>query len=427
MAPVMSDYSYRHFRFDSEYLYNHLLELRKEESPADLIERFRYLFIDGLDYPEPEILAALHRIATSPWAEQEFTLILNRCCYILINYWWLHPELRLATVELVNLFTPPYAVAQNSSIAHRLRELLRLFAQTEQYAELQDRARIVDQPAQKGSEPKDEPIRNLIPRYPYLYPYCVLNWDSSEMGHQAVRQIQETKERQFEQDLNLYMTQMLRKPSSAQQGEIKNPTLLSSGQVVTAVKTFVGKAEGQHSYRDLARQFVAYSKGAPSYRDVKREMYDYLTAPILYSERPDYGKHHFNRWLAEQLETTLPQSDNLRPSNSLLVQTCGQLLDFLVASPTRPNHHVVFVDLNNIMGSTFTIGLLLKIVLLCREVKSNLEVIKAHLARRFAVMLKHYETKVRGEIEWLVECLENLMVAFSVHFGRADFSWVNLF
>ncbi len=426
MTFPMSNYSYRHFRFDSEYLYNHLLELRKEESPADLVERFRYLFLDGQDYPDPEILGALHRIISSPWAEQEFALILNRCCYILINYWWLHPELRQATVELVNLFNPPHPVAKSSPLTRRLRELIRQFNQTEQYAELQDRARIVDKIPDAASEPKNEPIRNLIPRYPYLYPYCVLNWDSSEMGQQAVRQMQEARERQFEQDLNLYMTHMLRK-SSSQESEVKNPTLLSPKQVETAVRKFVGKAEGPHTYRDLARQFAAYSKEAPSYRDVKREMYDYLTASILHSEKPDYGKHHFNRWLAEQLETILPQSDHLRPSNSLLVQTCGQLLDFLVASPTRPNHHVVFVDLNNILGSTFTIGLLLKIVLLCREVKSNLEVIKAHLARRFAIMLKHYETRVRGEIEWLVECLENLMVAFSVHFGRADFSWVNLF
>lgn len=421
----MSDYSYRHFRFDSESLYNHLLELRKEESPADLVERFRYLFVDGSDYPDPQIRAALHRIATSPWAEQEFTLILNRCCYILINYWWLHPELRQATIELVNLFNPPYSVAQNSPVAHRLRALLKQFTQTEQYAELQDRARIVEKAP--DDEPKNEPIRHLIPRYPYLYPYCLLNWDSSETGHQAVKQMQEARERQFEQDLNRYMTYRLRQSSSPQTGEVKNPTLLSPHQVETAVRKFVGKVEGPHTYRDLARQFVAYSKEAPSYRDVKREMYDYLTASILHSEKPDYGKHHFNRWLAEQLQATLPQSDNLRPNHSLLVQTCGQLLEYLVASPTRPNHHVVFVDLNNILGSTFTIGLLLKIVLLCREVKSNLDIIKAHLSRRFAVMLKHYETRVRGEIEWLVECLENLMVAFSIHFGRADFSWVNLF
>jgi hypothetical protein len=423
----MEDYSHRHLRADSEYLYNHLLELRRKESPIDLIERFRYLFIDGLDYPEPSVLAALHRIAVSPGVEREFTLILNRCCYILVNYWWLHPEFRQATIELVNLFKDSHITAKNSRTVRRLQDLVRQFTLSEQYAELQDRARIVDKSPEDTSQTKNEPIRNLIPRYPYLYPYCVLTWDTSETGQQVVRQMQEAKERQFEQDLNLYLTHRLRRSSNSQKSGVKNPTLLSPEQVEAAVRKYVGKAEGPHTYRDLARQFVAYSKEAPSYRDVKREIYDYLTDPILHSEKPDYGKHHFNRWLAEQLEATLPQSDNLRPSNSMLVQTCGQLIDLLVASPTRLNHHVVFVDLNNNLGSTFTIGLLLKIVLLCREINSNLDVIKGHLARRFAIVLKHYESKVRGEIEWLVECLENLMVALSVHFGRADFSWVNLF
>ncbi len=248
------------------------------------------------------------------------------------------------------------------------------------------------------------------------------------MGQHVVRELQEAKERKFEQDLHRYMTYLTRRShnGSISPTVIKNPTLLGTPQLVNAVKKFSGKVEGANTYRDLAQQFIAYSKQAPTYRDVKREMYDYLTASISHSSKPDYGKHHFNRWLSEQLESMLPQSDSLRPSGALIMQTCGQLLESLVASPTRLNNHVVFVDLNNILGSTFTIGFLLKIVLLCRDIKSNVEAIKAHLARRFAIMLKHYETRVRGEIEWLVECLENLMVAFSIHFGRADFSWINL-
>ncbi len=368
-------------------------------------------------------------IANAPWAEQEFALILNRCCYILINYWWLHPDFKQATVDLVNLFTPPYAVVRQFAPAQRLRTLIRQFTQTDQYAELQDRARTVDQIPSVIGATANQPIRNLIPRYGYLYPYCLLNWDSSEMGQHVVRQVQETRERQFEQDLHRYMTGMLRRSPHSTPGIIgvDNPTLLTPQQLEITVRKYVGKAEGNNSYRDLARQFIAYSKQSPTYRDVKRQMYDYLTSSIQYSNRPDYGKHHFNRWLAEHLEMTLPQSDNLRPNSALLVQTCGQLLEYLVASPTRPNNHLVFVDMNSILGSTFTIGLLLKIVLLCRDVKSNFEAIKAHLARRFAVMLKHYETKVQGEIQWLVECLENLMVAYSLHSTRTDFSWVNLY
>ncbi len=157
------DYSYRHFRFDAENLYNHLLDLRREESPGAVVERLRGLLIDGANYDEPEVLKALHRIAISPWSEQEFTLILNRCCYILINYWWLHSEFKQATIDLVSIFEPPYPVARSTQENHRLRELISQFTQTEQFAELQDRARIVDENPKTENELKISPSAISFP------------------------------------------------------------------------------------------------------------------------------------------------------------------------------------------------------------------------------------------------------------------------
>jgi hypothetical protein len=102
------------------------------------------------------------------------------------------------------------------------------------------------------------------------------------------------------------------------------------------------------------------------------------------------------------------------------------LLEGLVASPHRPNH-VRFIDLINNLGATFTIGLLLKIVLLCSTVRSNLEAMKSQLSRRFALMFKHYESHARSGNEWLVECLDNLTIASTIHFGQEDYSkWANL-
>jgi hypothetical protein len=436
MSETYRSYSYRHFRNDVEHLYNHLLDLRREEPPDALIERCYYLFLEGIDYPEPEVLLSLQRLALSNWADAEFSLILNRCCYILINYWWLQSDYRQSTLELVQLFKPPYPVIKTTNAARRVRELVRDFSQTEQYAYLEDRARIVSSTSHQKSE--SEPIRHLIPRYPFLYPYCLLNWDSSEGGQEAVRQVQETREREFEQNLNRYMNHLFRGSRSASadtsstQPErtipgVENPTLLSSKQLEAAVKRFVGKAEGGKTYAEQARQFTSYTQETSSYRELKHQIYEYLTDSIHYSDNPGYGKHHFNRWLEERLEDTFPQNDTVRPNSFLLVQTCAQLVEHLVANPKHhPRDHFMFIDMNTNLGATFTIGLLLKILLICRNGRANLEAIKAHLSRRFAIMLRHYETKVRSELEWLIECLENLLVAFSTHFGRADFSWINL-
>lgn len=422
----MSGYSYQNFQSDKELLYTHLLRLRKIEHPHQLLDRLHYLFIEGKDYPEPEILVSLNRIVLSKWAGQEFNLILNRCCYILMNYWWSYIGREETAFELVELFRAAPSTSASFEATQRLRELVKLFNHSEQYTALKHRVAAAEETTPIEDD-KSQPIKSLVPRYPYLYPHCLMSWDSSDLGHQVINQLQAKKEQQFDQDLHRYTMQLLRRSQSTHPRTaptITNPTLLSNQQLETSIRKFAGKAEGPKTYQELAQQFVGSSRQASSYRAVKRQMYDYLTASIDHSNCPDYGKHHFNRWLADQLDATLPQNDTLRPHSGLLVQTCGQLIDCLIANPKQqPNNHGVFVDLTTNLGATFTIGLLLKIMLLCREAK---DAMKSYLAKRFAIVLKHYETKVRGETQWLVECLENLMVAFSIHFGQANFSWVNV-
>ena len=71
------------------------------------------------------------------------------------------------------------------------------------------------------------------------------------------------------------------------------------------------------------------------------------------------------------------------------------------------------------MGEVKTIGLLLKLVLLCGKVKPYLE-------KRFSILFSHYENVTEDRADWLVKSLENLQVAFSVHFGEADFSLIQI-
>ena len=106
-------------------------------------------------------------------------------------------------------------------------------------------------------------------------------------------------------------------------------------------------------------------------------------------------------------------------SDFLLARTCNKVMNFLVIeSPKQPNH-LVFMDLINNLGSTKTIGLLLKVLLICKKVKPYLE-------RRFAILFNHYESQRRSAVQWLVYCLEKVNLAWSTHFGRVDFSFVTV-
>lgn len=444
---------------EEQQLYNHWLQLSQVEPPHHLIDRFHQLFVEGRDYPEPDIQTALERVVMSHAAEVEFTFILNRCCYILINRWLMHPRLQGAIPDLVAVFQQQPSTPAYPRSTMRLRELVRLFTQTDQYLLLRRLADMMQQ------EPEviihSQPLGSYIRRYPYLYEHCLLGEDSSNDQRCTVRHIKAQVQHQFEIDLSQYITHRivrsqvgksasspllttptvlidqnrsaLPKPSTGQldlshqvkvnlvqpKAEqqlapqlVRNPTLLSEADLHRALKQFVCKVDGQHTQRDLAQHFLTYSSQTASYRDFKQDLYGYLTSAIS----PEYGKRQFYDRLYDQLRDTLPQNDDQQPNDFLLLRTCSKLLNFLVVeSPQQPNHFV-FLDLINNVGTTLAVNLLLKIVLLCHKVKS-------HLEKRFSILFNHYSacTQENG-IGWLIETLETLNVAFATNFGSINFA-----
>ncbi len=421
-----TDSDIRQSSLEEQQLYDHLLYCVQLESPTQLIERFQRLFLDGVRYLEPEVWLALEKLAMDKRAEQEFKFVLNRCCHIVINRWQMQPQLQGAIPQLVALFeNPPDPAKVQSRGARRLRQLVQLFTETEQYLTLQRLSRVMSETAEaEGNCNGSNQVGALIQRYPYLYEHCLLSEDSSYEHQQTVRQIQARVQRRFEFDLSQYVTYQVRRAQAMRQPSteaperiiqpVNNPTLLSDRELAAALKQFVGKVQGPNTYRDVAQSFLTHTSQTSSYRDFKDDLYEYLTASI----DPAYGKRQFNERLYNHLKNTLTQSDLQKPTEFLIVRTCSQLLNFLVVeSPQRPNHFV-FVDLITNLGATLTTGLLLKIVLLCRKVKPYLE-------KRFSILFNHYESSTRDGVPWLITSLENLNVAFSVHFGSADLSCLN--
>ncbi|MBD2014062.1 hypothetical protein H6F96_08765 [Microcoleus sp. FACHB-53] len=424
MTTTWTESDIRQPSLEEQQLYDHLLYCVQVESCSQLIERFRALFLDGVRYEEPQVWLALEKVAMNKRAEQEFKFVLNRCCHILINRWQLQPQLQRAIPELVALFeNPPDPTRVQSRGARRLRHLVQLFTETEQYLTLRRLSTVMSESAEAYNT-DSIPVGTLIQRYPYLYEHCLLSEDSSYEHQQTVRQIQSRFQRRFELDLSQYVTYQVRRAQAMRSQPkdtlekiiqpVRNPTLLTERELATALKQFVGKVQGSDTYRDVAQSFLTHSSQTTSYKAFKDDLYEYLTLSI----DPSYGKRQFNDRLYTHLSDTLPQCNSQKPTEFLLVRTCSQLLNFLVVeSPQRPNHFI-FVDLITNLGATFTTGLLLKIVLLCRKVKPYLE-------KRFSILFNHYESSSKDGVPWLVKSLENLNLAFSVHFGSADLSCLN--
>lgn len=424
MTTTWTESDIRQPSLEEQQLYDHLLYCVQVESCSQLIERFRSLFLDGVRYEDPQVWLALEKVAMNKRAEQEFRYVLNRCCHILINRWQMQPQLQWAIPELVTLFeNPPDPARVQSRGARRLRQLVQLFSETEQYLTLQRLSRVMSGEVDDNGNGAIA-VGTLIQRYPYLYEHCLLSEDSSYEHQQTVRQIQSRIQRRFELDLSQYVTYQVRRAQAIRTQSVetldkitqpaKNPTLLSERELAVALKQFIGKVQGSDTYHDVAQSFLTHSSQTNSYKAFKDDLYEYLTASI----DPSYGKRQFNDRLYTHLKNTLPQCESQRPTEFLQVRTCSQLLNFLVVeSPQRPNHFI-FVDLITNLGATLTTCLLLKIVLICRKVKPYLE-------KRFSILFNHYESATKDGVPWLIKSLENLNIAFSVHFGSADLSCLN--
>ncbi len=414
---------------EEQIIYDHLLEHVEIDDPYQLIERLNLLFIEGSGYPDLEVSRALNKLVISKLEVQDFNHILNRCCYILINRWHTSPQRKAAINKLIQLFDDSISkirkVYSYSKTVRQLGDLVYEFTKSEQYFALKRFAAVINQPSEVDYKTQSaEPLRILIPRYPYLYKHCLLSEDSSYEHQQMIQLIQVQKQRKFELDLSQYAAHQIRLATIAHRTSIEeakkipspvpNPTLLNNRELFAALKQFVGKVEGSQTYRDLAQRFLDQTQPNQSFRSFKESFYEYLSPTSIDSA---YIRNQFNDKLYKQLQNTIPHSDEENFSEFLLLRTCNQMLNFLVVeSPQKPNHFV-FIDLIANVGPTTTVGLLLKIVLLCRKVKPYLE-------KRFAILFNHYESCSQDGVLWLVKVLENLNIALSTNFGGVDLSFI---
>jgi hypothetical protein len=399
-----------------QVLYDYFLECVQKESPEHLLDEFRDLFVHNKGCKDGRIYSALEIVVKAKGAEERFNFFFNRCCYILINRWQMQPQNESIVAELVGIFDylGP-ALNGYPTTANLLRRLLINFTKDELYLKLKRLGRVINA---KPTNNEISSVGNLIHRYPYLYDHCLLGDNSNSDDRHTVRRIKAQIERRFELDLSKYATYQVRMAQIAQGSNlstvlrpVENPTLLSDRELNRALTHYIGPVQGSHSYKELSYSFLTHSIHTSNYREFKNDLYEYI-ANSLDSK---YAKSQFNKKLYQHLQNTLPEFDGQKPSEFLVMRTTSQLFNFLVIESTHHTDHYVFVDLITNMGVTRTVGLLLKVVLLCNKVKPYLE-------KRFSILFNHYESFAKDGVPWLVKSLESLQVALSVHFGKVDVS-----
>lgn len=419
-----------------QQIYDHLLYCVKTESPVEILERFHHLFIKGTGYQDHRIRTTLESIIEASNAEADFPLFFNRCCHIIVNRWQMQPNHKVEIIELVSLIDrtlPPGAVVTRT--ARKLRQFVKDFHHTDYYVRLQRLARLIDGSLEQEMrchnriEIVSNSVGDLIQRYPYLHQHCLLTEASTEEFQQTVESIQAGIQSSYELNLSQYITyrvrlaRMVKQYRAANKTKIpkklvqktENPTLLSDRELDRALRHYMGKVEDNRSYYDLSQKFLTHTSQVSSYKEFKDDLYEYIISGI----DSRFGERRFNDKLHQCLNNMMTDFEGRQLDEFLTMRTYCQLFKFLVVDGKGNFNHERYLDLITYLGEVKTIGLLLKLVLLCNKVKPYLE-------QRFSILFAHYEMVSEEEAPWLIKSLENLQVAFSVHFGEADFSLIQI-
>jgi len=403
MSNYLSTNHNRQSTKEEQLLYQHLQNLARHQKPETSIDNFKTLFINASGYFIPEIWQVMETIIDADPDEEYFHNIINRSSYILINRWLQNPQLQKSIPDLVNLFQVKPNLLPTCWTSKRIRTFINSFTETEKYLALKRLAQMFIREVEENTKIEEKTLGKLINRYPYLYENNFINEDSTDEEQEEIRKMKQKQQQKYEVNLSKYITyQRLPRKSNF----LENPTLIKDQELNDVIRYFTGKIDGDLTLRDEAEKFRIYCNLTYSYRSFKNRLYEYLTAPIDHI----YSKGKFNHRLYHKLQNTFSQNNTNKPNDSLILDTCKKLLNFIVIESIEQPKHFVFYDLISNLGVTKVIGILLKIVLFCREAKPYLE-------QRFSILFNHYQGSTSGQVWWLVKSMETLNVALSTNFG----------
>lgn len=368
-------------------LYGYLLELVRCQPPETVIDCYRQLFIDGLGYHDDYVWESLTKVVTLR-SREDFRHILNRSWYIAINPWLEDRDRREFIPALVKLFSSQPCGVPDSLTAVKLRRACEYFTnETQDYWKLKLLAFTINQNA-------GNVLRNSIYRYPFLYEQALNYGYTSAEYSEKISRLRHQAEQAYQQKLRRYLTE----------GESDNPTQLTPTQIEQAQQEFTCKVDGKWSYQEQAKRLRDRVRRAACCREFKEtQLYQYLSVSKGLSLK------NFNEALKDFLRNLLPQYNSLRPDKAAIEAMCKKLLDWLIADKSENPNHYTFDNLLANLGASRVVGVILKIVLFCREVKSYVE-------ECFNRLFRHYGSFPESQTQWLVEVFEHWNLATAIHF-----------
>lgn len=344
---------------DVQTIYTNLRNIAQTESPPEVIDNFRRLFIEGREYKDLHIRSIVEKIVFSKQADRDFKLVLYQSCQILINYWYLESQLSEPIFALIELFENlPSSLVSASRRSSRWLQLVKNFSESEQYFKLKRFIKAIASPNVNDIK-TSESLGVLINRYPFLYKHCLLDENSHIEYQRTIRKMRSRLLRNFEVALAQYLTYRARlvqitraNQLSSTAGrllrQVENPTLLNDDELKAVLKPFSLKPQTNWSAENVSIDFLTNPTHKLTYKTFKEDLYKYLISLV----DSEYGKRRFNKQIFDKLQKILPDCHSQKLSEFLILRTHTQLLNFLLVESPQNLNHSLFTEIVANLGTT---------------------------------------------------------------------------
>jgi hypothetical protein len=243
-------------------------------------------------------------------------------------------------------------------------------------------------------------LQNLLHRYPFLFKTLCLA--RGKTAHLAIEQLQTTTQSRFERQLSRHVIAQMQ----AQRTQVPNPTRVSQFGLQIALDRFTGNVWGRETHRDLGDRFLRQAR-QETFKSFKRNLHSYLMASIPNNA----SSQSFSHQLHHSLEKFLQDQNSQQLNTFLLTATCRHLFKFLVVEGSHNLEHKRLLNLVHSLNPFTVAELCLRILLLCPRSQ-------CHLDKRLALLFQHYAQQPQTEINWFIQLLEYMNLAYATQFGQ---------
>ncbi len=392
-------------------LYQYFLKAIASESSSEVLEKVRLLLVETPNYPVPEVQEMVKNLVYSPTAKINCLSFFNRICQACIAAWVFQEETKTATFQVLNCFkTIDISVTTQEKFITRWQQEGQAFCQTSEYSKLQRLTRIVT-PRFVSDAPKPHVLGDVLGRYPFLYKDCLVNHESVEEYINFLAGFKRHQQTSFQQKLNKTIILQKQKIEVARLRTlttkvpqpvemVPNPTLLNYQGFNTAKETFT----------QLTKIYIKKKKGIQCLKEIKslpfKDFKLWLINYLLEDIQEDYQRH-LQQYLQKDIPQILNHYDQQPINEFILLRSCNELLNKLILNPKQLSNHLSFINIKKHLGATQLTVLLLKLTFLNPQLKYSVR-------QRLAHLFDYYESNSIEESLWLIQVLENCLLAFAI-------------